>query len=69
MKPASLDSKPGLIPQIAAFTVTLPLLATRNFELLPIMKLIEPPGAMLLMRYSCVTLLKPWNCASAPNWS
>jgi hypothetical protein len=40
---------------------TLPVLATRNFELPPIMKLIFPNGAMLLMRYSCVELLNPWN--------
>ena len=30
---------------------TLPVLATRSFELLPIMKLMEPLGAMLLIRY------------------
>jgi len=47
-------------------TETLPLLASRNFEALPIMKLIEPPAAMLLIRYSCVRLLKPWNWPSAP---
>ena len=31
----------------------------------------RPAGsrAMLLIRYSCVTLLKPWNCPSAPFWS
>ena len=44
----------------------LPLLATTNRDVLPVMKLIEPPEAMLLIRYSWVLLLKPWNCASAP---
>ena len=38
-------------------------------DALPSMKLMDPLGAMLLIRYSCVTLLKPWNCPSAPNWS
>jgi hypothetical protein len=46
---------------------TLPLEATRNREALPVMKLIDPSNwlapflAMLLIRYSWVTLLKPWN--------
>ena len=47
----------------------LPLLATANFELLPSRKLMLPPAAMLLIRYSCVVLLNPWNCANAPFWS
>ena len=45
------------------------LLDTRNFEVPLSMKLIDPLEAMLLMRYSCVELLNPWNCPSAPFWS
>ena len=41
----------------------LPLGATKKRDVLPVMKLIDAFVAMLLMRYSCVTLLKPWNCA------
>jgi hypothetical protein len=50
----------------------LPLVVTRKRDVPPIMKLIDPFNwfapfrAMLLMRYSCVELLKPWNCPSTP---
>src|SRR5436190_18712750 len=42
---------------------------TKNFETAPSMKLIDGVVATLLIRYSWVTLLNPWNCAAAPNWS
>src|SRR5688572_25756970 len=47
----------------------LPLGATKKRDVLPVMKLMDAFEAMLLIRYSWVTLLKPWNWASAPNWS
>jgi hypothetical protein len=59
----------SLAVPVGASTPIAPLLPTRNFEPLPIMKLMEPPDAILLIRYSCVELLKPWNCPSAPFWS
>ena len=46
--PATSSFDPGVTVPIPI----LPLFATKNFELLPIMKLIEPPEAMLLIRYS-----------------
>ena len=41
----------------------------RPIEELLTMKLMVPPNAMLLIRYSWVELLNLWNWLSAPFWS
>src|SRR5262245_51727809 len=69
-EPAAIDAVPVAANGGFAFIVSLavpvgtpmpivPLLATANLETLPVRKLIDPPGAMLLIRYSCVALLNP----------
>ena len=54
--PISRDA-PGAVVRIP----TLPELFTKNREAAPCRKLMVPPLATLLMRYSLVELLKPWN--------
>src|SRR6478672_11674693 len=54
---------------LAGPEIVVPLVLSIFSRDAPSMKLMDPLEATLLIRYSCVTLLKPWNCASAPNWS